>query len=261
MNASDPTASQPIALQLWTIRERLAADLDEALAKTKAAGFDSVEVAPLPPGLTGGQLVEALDRHDLTVLSIHGDLLTSANLNEWRSLTRACRCSKILWHGWPRDPRFDSRAGVDALIETYNQAGAIAHEQGWRFGIHNHWWEFEPIDGDIPIRLYDATLDPSIFFQIDVYWAQTAGADPVSVVGEFRSRIGSLHLKDGPAIHNEPMRALGQGVIDLPRLLGTLTEPVDWVIELDECATDPLEAARESLAYLRSPSAINGHGS
>jgi hypothetical protein len=48
------------------------------------------------------------------------------------------------------------------------------------------------------------------------------------------------------------MTALGRGVLDLPRILRALSRPVDWVIELDECATDPLEAARESLAYLAS---------
>ena len=48
------------------------------------------------------------------------------------------------------------------------------------------------------------------------------------------------------------MTALGRGVLDIPRILRALTHPVDWVIELDECATDPLEAARESLAYLES---------
>ena len=31
-----------------------------------------------------------------------------------------------------------------------------------------------------------------------------------------------------------------------------LTHPVDWVIELDECATDPLDAAQQSLVYLES---------
>ena len=34
--------------------------------------------------------------------------------------------------------------------------------------------------------------------------------------------------------------------------LWTGARPVDWVIELDECATDPLDAARESLVYLES---------
>ena len=74
----------------------------------------------------------------------------------------------------------------------------------------------------------------------------------MAVLAELGPRIGSLHLKDGPAVHGEPMTALGRGVLDLPRILRALTRPVDCVIELDECATDPLEAARESLAYLES---------
>jgi sugar phosphate isomerase/epimerase len=48
------------------------------------------------------------------------------------------------------------------------------------------------------------------------------------------------------------MTALGRGVLDIPRILRALPRPVDWVIELDECASDLLEAARESLAYLES---------
>ena len=261
MNPADPIPSQPIALQLWTIREALAADMNQALARTKGSGFTSVELAPLPPGLTMERLVEGLHRHDLTVLSIHGDLLTAANREEWLALTRACNCSKILWHGWPRDPRFDSLAGVRDLIGEYNQAATIAHDLGLQFGIHNHWWEFEPVEGEAPIRLFAAELHPDLFFQTDVYWAQAAGVDPISVLQEFRTRIGSLHLKDGPAIHSEPMRALGQGVVNLAGLLGSLTKPVDWVIELDECATDPLEAARESLGYLRSQPSVTARES
>jgi hypothetical protein len=48
------------------------------------------------------------------------------------------------------------------------------------------------------------------------------------------------------------MTALGRGVLDLRGIVRALTHPVDWVIELDECATDPLEAGRESLAFLES---------
>jgi sugar phosphate isomerase/epimerase len=48
------------------------------------------------------------------------------------------------------------------------------------------------------------------------------------------------------------MTALGRGRVDLPRILRALTRPVDWIIELDECATDPLDAAREGREYLES---------
>jgi hypothetical protein len=48
------------------------------------------------------------------------------------------------------------------------------------------------------------------------------------------------------------MVALGQGRVDVPRILRALTHPTDWVIELDECVTDPLQAARQSRVYLES---------
>lgn len=244
--------STPIVLQLWTVRDAIAADADRALGKVKAAGFSAVEIAPPPPGLTPRRLAECLARHDLTVVSIHGDLPTPANIESWTDAARECRCSKIIWHGWPRDPRFDSLDGVRELIAAYNDAGTIARDHGLQFGLHNHWWEFEPVDGNRPIRLFHELLHPEIFWQLDVYWAQTAGVDPAAALLELGPRIGSVHWKDGPAIHGEPMTALGRGKVDVPRILQALPHPVDWVIELDECATDPLDAAQQSLVCLES---------
>jgi sugar phosphate isomerase/epimerase len=246
------SGQSPIALQLWTIRDEMAKDVDEALRRVKSAGFSAVELAPLPPNLTPGYLAECLARHDLAVLSIHGELPNPLNIGQWTEISRECRCSKIIWHGWPRDPRFDSLAGVRDLISACNAAGEIARDRGLQFGMHNHWWEFEPIEGHSPIRLFHDSLHPDIFWQLDVYWAQTAGADPADILTDLMPRVGSLHWKDGPAVHGEPMTALGRGKVDVLRLLQVLRCPVDWVIELDECATDPLVAARESRAYLES---------
>src|SRR3954468_22236753 len=107
----DQDHPNPIALQLWTIRDAMASDADEALHRVKAAGFAAVEVAPLPPGLTPGRLAACLARHDLAVVSIHGDLPNAANIDLWAEMARECQCPKIIWHGWPRDPRFDSLVG------------------------------------------------------------------------------------------------------------------------------------------------------
>lgn len=247
---SNPAPEGPVALQLWTIRDAVASDADEALRRVKAAGFSAVELAPLPPGLTPDRIAESLARHDLAVVSIHGDLPSPSNIGLWATIARECRCSKAIWHGWPRDPRFDSVDGLRDLISACNEAGALARDHGLQFGLHNHWWEFEPVEGELPIRLFDERLHPDIFWQLDVYWAQAGGADPAGVLGAMSRRIGSLHLKDGPAVHGEPMTALGRGQVDVPRLLRALTHPVDRIIELDECATDPLEAARQGRLYL-----------
>jgi sugar phosphate isomerase/epimerase len=246
------SSQSPIALQLWTIRDAMASDADQALGRVKVAGFSAVELAPLSSGLTSKRLAECLARHDLAVVSIHGELPSSATIGQWTEISRACRCSKIVWHGWPRDPRFDSLSGVRDLISACNEAGEIARDRGLQFGMHNHWWEFEPVEGDSPIRLFHESLHPDIFWQLDVYWAQTAGVDPAEMLTNLLPRIGSLHWKDGPAVHGEPMTAIGQGKVDVPRILHALRRTVDWVIELDECATDPLVAAQESRAYLES---------
>ena len=246
------SSRSPIALQLWTIRDAMASDVDRAFGRVKAAGFSAVELAPLPPDLMPGHLAECLVRHELAVLSIHGELPTTANIGQWSEISRACRCSRIIWHGWPRDPRFDSLAGVQDLISACNEAGEIARDHGLQFGMHNHWWEFEPVEGESPIRWFHESLSPDIFWQLDVYWAQAAGVDPAETLADLMPRIGSLHWKDGPAIHGQPMTALGRGKVDIPRILQAVRRPIDWVVELDECATDPLVAARESRAYLES---------
>jgi sugar phosphate isomerase/epimerase len=138
------------------------------------------------------------------------------------------------------------------LVSAGNEAGAVARDRRLQFGVYNHWWEFELVEGQRPIRLLHESLHPGIFWQLDVYWAQTGCADPAAVIQEVMPRIGSLHLKDGPAVHGEPMPALGRGAVDIPRILRALTGPADRVIELDECAGDPLDSARESLAFLDS---------
>jgi sugar phosphate isomerase/epimerase len=243
--------TRPVALQLWTARDALAADADRALARVKAAGFDAVELAPLPPELPPARLAELLDRHGLAVVSVHGDLPAPETIDRCAELARVYRCAKFIWHGWPRDPRYDSPAGVRDLIAACNAAAALVRDHGLAFGMHNHWWEFEPLGGDRPIRLLSELLHPDVFWQLDVYWAQTAGADPAAVA-ELGARIRSIHWKDGPCVHGRPMTALGRGQVDVPRILRALTGPVDAVIELDECATDPLEAARQSRVYLES---------
>jgi hypothetical protein len=122
--------TNPTALQLWTIRDALVSDADQALGRVKEAGFSAIELAPLPLGLNPDHFAELLARHDLMVVSIHGDLPTAENIGHWVQLTQACRCSKIIWHGWPRDARFDSLEGMRNLIAACNEVHTIACAHG-----------------------------------------------------------------------------------------------------------------------------------
>jgi sugar phosphate isomerase/epimerase len=119
------------------------------------------------------------------------------------------------------------------------------------FGYHNHFWEMGEVDGrPALLHLFDA-LDPSVFAEVDIYWAQVGGVDPEQLVRELGDRVGLLHVKDGPADEPpSPMVAVGDGVVDIPRVLAAAPGARWHIVELDRCATDMFDAVERSYDYL-----------
>ena len=211
----DPQAKsnspESAALQLWTIREAMAADADRALGRVRAAGFSAVELAPLPPGLTPGRLAEGLARHGLAVVSIHGDLPTPANIGPWAELARRVPVLEDHLARLAARPaiRFARRA-AGTWSRPATGRGPSPGIAGSNSACTTTGGSSSRSRGSARSGCSTSRSHPDIFWQLDVYWARTGGADPAAVVAELGPRIGSLHLKDGPAVHGEPMTALGR---------------------------------------------------
>jgi sugar phosphate isomerase/epimerase len=140
---------------------------------------------------------------------------------------------------------------IKQTCDLFNQAQAVADENGMTLGYHNHWWEFRRIEDRYIYQVMLEYLDPAILFQIDTYWVQTAGVDPAQVVKELGPRASLLHIKDGPAVEREPQVAIGDGVLDFPAIIQAAGDTAEWlIVELDHCATDMLEAVEKSYRYL-----------
>lgn len=239
-----------IALQLYTVRRELQENPRLTLERIKAIGMDSVEVAPLPEGVSAADLASQLESLALNVVAIHCDLPIGDRLDPVTHLAETFDCRRVIWHGWPRDEAFDTLDGLDRLTDRYNEAQANVARRGLELGLHNHWWEFEPLDGQHPLQLLLKKLSPEIFFEIDTYWVRAAGLDPALILRELKNRVSFLHLKDGPARKGEPMTALGEGVMDFHSILNASPTVKTLVIELDECDSDIWKAIQRSLAYL-----------
>ena len=169
-------------------------------------------------------------------------------------------CDTLIWHGWPEDPRYQSIEGIKELAQIYNESHLYASEQGLKFGLHNHWWEFRnKIENRNAYEILTEFIHPDIFFEIDTYWVKVAGDDPAAVVGEFGARAPFLHIKDGPARYTEslgkdepePMTAVGQGTQDFPAIVNAAQGNTKWmIIEMDVTASDTFQAIEESYVYL-----------
>ncbi|ORV08148.1 hypothetical protein AWB94_12660 [Mycolicibacterium canariasense] len=244
-------------MQLWSVRDHLAADFDGTVATLADIGFAGVETAFGVEGdLDEEHIVQAsgiFSKYGLQVCSAHVEIPLGKDLDAVLRQADILGTRRIVWHGWPEDPRYGSKAGVDELIDMYGRANDVARAEGLEFGIHNHWWELQPVDGTPSLELLHAALDPSVFFELDVYWATVAGVDPVALITRLGSRAQLIHVKDGAAEDvDAPMVALGQGTIRLEPTLAAAEDAAWWIVEFDACDGDIFDALSVSRQYLRA---------
>jgi sugar phosphate isomerase/epimerase len=214
-------------------------------------GYAGVETAFFSDNIALPEAARLFKTLGLVVPSVHCAIPLGSQQAPVLETAATFECRRIIWHGWPRDENYGSVDGIKRLAERYNQANEVARANGLSFGLHNHWWEFEIVEGRYPYQVLLEHLEPTIFFEVDTYWVKTAGGDPVKVVAELGRRAPLLHIKDGPAVKDEPIVAVGQGVMDFEAIAQAANGATEWlIVELDACATDMLEAVEKSYHYL-----------
>lgn len=238
----------PVALQLYTLREAMADDFDGVVKKVADIGYAGVEPAGFP-GTTPAAAAKLFKDLGLEVTSAHLPLPSGGGQQEGLEIAQALGITRWV-SGLGRD-QFGSREQIKASCDRFNEAAAFVKSHGMTFGIHNHWWEFLEVEGQLVYKTMQEFLDAEIFFQIDAYWVQTAGPDPVAVIRELGSRAPLVHLKDGPCTREASMQPLGEGVSDFNGIVAAGGSHVDWwIVELDRCDTDMMEAVIKSYNYL-----------
>ncbi len=142
--------------------------------------------------------------------------------------------------------------GIKRVSEKINTANQVARENGFSLGYHNHWWEAEYlIDGVPSYEVMLEHLDADVFFQVDTYWMKVGGLDVSDVLRKLRNRSPLIHVKDGPGNKEEPMTAVGKGIMDWKAIIPPHIDVTEWfIVEMDRCATDILEAVADSYTYL-----------
>lgn len=264
LHGNSLSGSGKIALQLYTVRREIEKDLQGTLNKVSQLGYKYVETAFWPENISIEEAGAALRKAGLKVCSIHCELPTGKEKSNWLAMADAYDCTSMIWHGWPEDPRYKTREGIEELANIYNEASDFAQSQGLAFGLHNHWWEFRnKIDGLYPYQILGDYLSSDIFFEIDTYWVKVAGYDPAEIVGKAGAKAPFLHIKDGPARYTEslgkdqpePMVAVGKGTQNFPEIVRASNGHTRWmIVEMDVTATDVFTALEESYYYLTSNS-------
>ena len=234
-----------LAVQLYTVRESLDADLPKTLRRVADTGIEAVELAGLPP-LSTEELRDHLVQAGLRPIASH-ESLERIEANPDAVIAKlqmlGLRRAVVPWLAPER------RSSLDAARRTARQLRRIAEYfdvRGMRLAYHNHDFEFEPLDGTTLWQVLVDELPASIELEIDVYWAAIAGRDPVELIRELGSRVRMLHMKDmAPTTGREDLPP-GDGVLDWPSIVSTATElGVEWyIIEQDNPTNVYVDLAR-----------------
>ena len=238
----------PISVQLYSLREEAAKDFPAVLKSVADMGYVGVEFAGLH-GMSPAEVRKILDDLGLAASSTHGPSTAKDNLNEIVDAAKTLGYTRHISGFGP--PDFETAEKCAESAEKAQEAAGLLKDTGITFGLHNHWWEFDhKFDGKTPHQIMMEKA-PDVFAEVDTYWVQVGGEDAAEVVKGLGPRAPLLHIKDGPAVRDKAMTAVGAGTMDWKAVIGAADDSTEWlVVELDSCDTDMTEAVAASCRYL-----------
>ncbi len=222
-----------VGLQLYTIRDAMAADVVGSLQKVSDMGYKNLELAGYSNGKFYGyepvEFKKIVEDKGMQIISSHTQVeaagITMENARKMAD-DHAALGVKYCVQPWVNDE--------DRNIETYkrmiadwNQVASVMKEVGIQFGYHNHNFEFANLDGVVPYYdIFMPEMDKDLItMELDLYWATKAGQDPVEMFDKYPGRFQLLHFKDMAKqtdpyfdVVKDDITSVGAGLIDFNRI-------------------------------------------
>jgi sugar phosphate isomerase/epimerase len=247
---------EQVALQLYTLRDQLKtpADIAASLKKVRAVGYQAVQASGLGP-ISEPDLLSILDGEGLKLCATHEPAVRI--VNEPEKVVERLQMLGCKYTAYPHPAGVDigDMAQVARLAKQLDHAGEILYNAGQVLAYHNHAFELmRSGDRTVLDYLYEETDARFLQGEIDTYWIQYGGGDPVEWCQKLDGRLPLLHLKDYRfTMKNQPEFAeIGYGNLNWKRIIAAAEESgCQWfIVEQDTCPGDPYDSVKKSFDYI-----------
>ncbi|MCA5004517.1 sugar phosphate isomerase/epimerase family protein [Sphingobacterium bovistauri] len=204
---------QNIGLQIYSLRDLLNQDPKLTLETVAKIGYTNIETFGVDVsnntfwGVKVPELKKILSDNGLSTFSGHYDLskYLDRNNNDKESIEKYVEIAAELGQHYviaPVNPMHDLNnlkvEDYQYAAEQLNKAGEIAKKSGLKIGYHNHFWEFRQFANntrglDIMLAFTEKDL---VAFELDLYWIEKAGLNPISYIDKYPGRFEMWHVKD-----------------------------------------------------------------
>ena len=246
-----------IAAQMYTVRAFLKTpeDIAKSMKMVKDMGYDAIQYSGFG-AIEPVRLKEIAEDLDLKICASHIEF--DRIKNDMENVVKEhelWNCRYIGIAQMPVEYR-SSKEGFLTFAKEFSVLGKMYEKRGFQLIYHNHKLEFEKFDGVTGMDILIQESDPEVCdFEIDTYWVQAGGADPVEWIRKVKGRMDVVHFKDMAIKEDKQIFAeIGEGNLNWPAIIEACRETgVKWhIIEQDSCQRDPFESLAMSLKRVLS---------
>lgn len=219
---SESSKIKRFGIQLYTLRDIVGNDTAGILKQLASFGYKEIESYEGPKGMWWGfgakgfkQRIEDLG---MKLVSSHCD----ADKDFEKKADEAAEAGlKYLIQASERSGM--SLKEYESFADECNYRAGVCNSKGLKFAFHNHDKSFKIQNGSCGQEILLKNCDPSVYFEMDIYWVVAGGHDPVEWLNKYPGRFRLCHIKDRsktPGTDNgKNSTDLGKGSIDFRKIL------------------------------------------
>lgn len=249
-----------VGLQLYTLRDTITKDPKGVLEKVASFGYKELETFAYGDGKIYGmpfsEFGDFVKGLGMRVTSGHYGL-DLAKADNWEQAVTDARSigQEYLVVPYIQDTERKSIDDYKRICESLNKAGEVCNKHGLRFGYHNHAFEFEKLDNQIPYDLMLAELDPKLVgMEMDIFWVVNAGHDPIQYFEKHPGRFEQWHVKDMDKTDRMRNADVGSGTIDWKGIFAKAEKSgmKHFYVEQETYPGEPINSTDASIKYLKT---------
>lgn len=264
--ASTDVKNKKVGVQLYTVRDLIAKDAKGTIKQVAGLGYSEVENFGYNGkffGMTASEYKTFLGDMGLKPASGHYMYGNFGNR----------QVPGTIVYGWEKAVEDAKAIGQDYMVVAYlmpnerkslddykkiaedlNKAGETCRKAGIQLCYHNHDFEFEQVNGQLPMNILTQQTDANLVkIELDLYWATRAGQNPIQLFNEHKGRIALWHVKDMDKTEKKNFTEVGNGVIDFATIFqnAKLSGMKHFFVEQDVCPGNPLDSIKQSIGYIQ----------
>jgi len=242
----------PVGLQLYSVRHECAKDFPATVAAVAKMGYQGVEFAGYYD-YSAKDLRKLLDDNGLKCCGTHTQLDTLLG----DAFEKTVEYNQIIGNRYLIVPWLaeEKRRTVQDWIELaklFNELADKAKPHGMRIGYHNHTFEYQPLEGQLPWDVFAQNTNQEVILQFDSGNAGEGGAETVPFLKKYPGRSVTIHIKEYSKTNKKAI--LGEGDVPWQEVFHTCETigGTEWyIIEEEKDVYPPLQCVEMCLANFK----------